>query len=298
MSMPESTSSESTSPEPTTARTALEVLNTTGIGFRQPHAQNILEHRPEVAWFEALTDNYLTDGGLSRAQLFAAREHYPMALHGVGMSLGGATGVNRQHVQAVKHLSDQLQPLWISEHLCWSHNQHTFSHELLPLPFTEEALNVCVTNIQQAQEILGQQLLIENVSAYVSFAESQLSEVEFMTAVAERADCWILLDINNIYVNAQNLGVNATQYLQHVPAERVREIHLGGYTEQSGYLLDSHSRPVTPPVWALYQQWCQQHADTPTLIEWDNDLPAFDVLLQERDKAVAIQAQTLNHKQA
>lgn len=263
-----------------------------GIGFRQPFAKQILQLLPDIPWFEALTDNYLTEGGLSRAQLLAAREHYPIALHGVGMSLGSVNGLSTSHVQKVKQLADQLEAAHVSEHLCWSHNQTHYSHELLPLPFTEEAVKTCVANISQAQDILDRTLLIENVSAYMSFDESELTEVEFVNVIAEQTDCHILLDINNVYVNSINLGLSADHYLSTINSNRVKEIHLGGYEDKDDHLLDSHSRPVSDPVWKLYQQWCQRHPNTPALIEWDNDLPDFATLLAQRQQAAAIQCQT------
>ena len=259
-----------------------------GIGLRSQHYQDILNNRPKVSWFEALTDNYLGDGGQPLAYLEQIRADYPITLHGVGMSLGSFEPLNLDYLKKVKNLKNRMQPAWLSDHLCWSASGGYYSHDLLPLSYTEEAAKHISTRIVQAQDFLGEQLVIENVSSYVSFAASEMTEWEFLIAVVDRADCMLLLDINNIYVSAHNHGFSPEAYLNAIPAQRVREIHLAGYEDQGTHLLDTHGKPVHQPVWALYEKALSQLGPIPTLIEWDTNIPPLQQLLEEAQKAERI----------
>ena len=263
-------------------------IQSIGIGLRSQHYQDILKNRPTVPWFEALTDNYLGDGGQPLAYLEQIRAEYPITLHGVGMSLGSFEPLNFDYLKKVKNLNDRMQPAWLSDHLCWSASGGHYSHDLLPLPYTEEAIKHMSTRIAQAQDFLGQQLVIENVSSYVSFAASEVTEWEFLIAVVDQADCMLLLDINNIYVSARNHNFNPETYLSAIPAKRVREIHLAGYEDQGTHLLDTHGEPVHQHVWTLYEKALGQLGPIPTLIEWDTNIPTFQQLLEEARKAEQI----------
>jgi uncharacterized protein (UPF0276 family) len=220
--------------------------------------------------------------------LQAVREDYPVTLHGVGMSLGSTDPLDRGYLEKVRSLARRIEPAWISDHLCWTGVGGRYAHELLPLPHTEEAVTHAVGRIQQVQELLGQSILIENVASYLTFADGELSEWEFLTAVAERADCLILLDINNVYVNARNHGFNPPDYLDGVPPERVWQFHLAGYEDRGTHLLDTHGAPVHPPVWELYRAAIARFGPIPTLIEWDKDVPPFSVLEREMVRAATI----------
>jgi len=260
-----------------------------GIGLRSPHHEYILEHRPPVPWLEVLTDNYLVDGGPRLRLLEAIAERYPVTLHGVGMGLGDTDPLDLDYLRRLHALAERIGPAWISDHLCWCAQGGRHSHELLPLPYTQEAVAHVADRIRQVQDFLGQRLVVENVSSYVEYQSSQMSEWAFLSAVAEAADCEILLDINNIYVSAANHGFSAQVYLEGVPHERVREMHLAGYEDHGTHLLDSHSQPVHGPVWDLYARAAAYLPHVPTLIEWDNDIPAFARLMAEADKARQVQ---------
>ena len=256
-----------------------------GVGLRSLHYQTIVNDKPDIPWFEVLSDNYLGQGGLPLYNLDRVREDYPVVLHGVGMSLGSSDPLNQSYLKKLKKLSQHLEPAWISDHLCWSSIDGKYLNDLLPLPYTEEAIVHLVDRIQQVQDFFGQRILIENVSSYLSYTVSTLSEWEFITAVAEGADCYILLDVNNIYVSASNLGFNALEYLFGIPIQRVRQFHLAGYQNQGTHLLDTHGAAVHPSVWELYEAALQRFGPLPTLIEWDTDIPPFSVLQEEAKKA-------------
>jgi uncharacterized protein (UPF0276 family) len=256
-----------------------------GIGLRAPHIPYILKHRPAIPWFEVLTDNYLNEGGVPLRQLHSLRAHYPVVLHGVGLSLGTADPLNLDYLKKLQQLMKSLEPAWISDHLCWVSAQQKYFHELLPLPYTEEALDHLVQRINQVQDVLGQRILIENVSSYLSYHHSTFTEWEFLNQVAEQADCFILLDINNIYVNAINQNFDSHVYLSHLNPQRVRQFHLAGYQQQPRYLLDAHNTPVHAAVWELYEKALAYFGRVPTLIEWDTDIPEFTRLQAEAAKA-------------
>ena len=259
-----------------------------GIGLRSQHYQHILNNRPHTPWFEVLTDNYMGDGGQPLDYLEKIRKDYAVTFHGVGMSLGSDGPLNMDYMQKLKALKQRFHPAWVSDHLCWSASGRHASNELLPLPYTEEAIRHMANKIQQAQDYLGDRMLIENVSSYIAYKDSSISEWEFINAVADEADCYTLFDVNNIYVSARNHDFDAQDYIDGIDSSRVREIHLAGYEDQGTHLLDTHGQPVHQPVWSLYEQAINKLGPIPTLIEWDTDIPAFSILQGEADKAVAI----------
>src|SRR6266446_3606092 len=265
------------------ASTALPV--SAGIGLRSPHVARVRAERPHVRWLEVHSENYFVDGGPAIAALEAIRRDYPISLHGVGLSLGSADALDARHLRRLKHLVSRIDPGAVSEHLCWSHVDGRHLNDLLPLPFTEEALALVCDRVDAVQIALGRTLLVENVSAYVRFDNDAMSEWEFVAAVARRSGCKLLFDVNNIYVNAVNHGFDASAYLAAIPADAVAEIHLAGFDSSGDCLIDTHGAPVAPDVWALYARAIERLGPRPTLIEWDTDIPAFSVL--EREAATA-----------
>ncbi len=265
-----------------------------GIGLRSPHVEEVIATRPLIPWLEVHSENYFCAGGAPLRQLATIREHYPLSLHGVGLSLGSSDPVNLTHLRKLKALIARVEPAVVSEHLCWSSIGGRFLNDLLPLPYSEEALLTVCNTIQQVQEFLGRRLLIENVSSYVRFRDETMTEWDFLAEVARRADCDILLDVNNIFVSASNHGYDATNYLDAMPPERIGEIHLAGHEEdadengEDSFLVDTHSRSIADPVWALYAKALQKFGPIPTLIEWDSDIPSLAVLSSEAAKAEAL----------
>ena len=262
-----------------------------GIGLRSPHLKKVREELPEVPWFEVHSENYFVSGGPVLRVLEEVRQHYPLSLHGVGMSLGGADNLDRNHLHRLKALAERIQPAAISEHLCWSAIGGRWLNDLLPLPYTREALDRVCVHVDQVQETLGRTILVENVSSYLRFLPEDMPEWAFVAEVARRTGSGILLDVNNIYVSCCNHGLDAAEFLAGIPVGVVEEIHLAGYEEVDGLLVDTHSRPVYSAVWELYQAALQRFGAVPTLIEWDQDIPEFEVLLSEAAKAQAY----LNH---
>ncbi len=256
-----------------------------GIGLRSQHIHEILTTLPDLDWLELLADNHLAEGGQSVDQLDSISKHYPLTLHCVGMSLASVEPLDLEYCQRIKRLAKRVNASWISEHLCFSAALGVYSHDLLPIPYNKETLAHCVQRVQQIQEALGDRLLVENVSSYMTFKNSDMSEISFISALAEQADCDLLIDVNNIYVNQLNHGLDGKAYIDHLPVERVREIHLAGYQQQENFVLDAHNNPVSEPVWALYQRLIERQPNIPTLIEWDNDIPPLQVLLDEVKKA-------------
>lgn len=269
-----------------------------GLGLRDVHMQHVLDAKPEVAWFEVLIDNYLLQSNWQLARLCRIRENYPLTFHCVGMSIGGCDALDFDYLARIKQLADILQPAWISDHLCFTAVNGRHFHDLLPIPYSPESLAHVRDRILQVQEYLGQRLLVENISSYLDYRISSVSEAEFLTQVAKAADCELLLDINNIYVNCCNHNYSVDSYLEHLPTGRVREFHLGGFEDCGTYLLDSHSRPVSEQVLALYRAFVRRLPQVPTLIEWDNDIPSFAVLQQEADKAERIINQEVTYRKS
>ncbi len=267
-------------------------LLVSGIGLRAPHISEFLAKKPGVAWVEVHSENYFGDGGKPLSQLESVRRDYPVSLHGVSLSLGSTDELNWQHLTRLRDLSRQIDACLVSDHLSWCSYDGQYFHDLLPLPYTEEALLNLVVRIQQVQEFLGRQILIENISSYVKFAESTIPEWEFLTAVAQQCGCGILLDLNNIYVSAANLGFNTNTYLNAIPANLVQEIHLAGFTATTigdeEVLVDTHGANIVPAVWDLFRLANQRFGLKPTIIEWDTNLPVLDKLCLEAWRAESI----------
>ena len=259
-----------------------------GIGLCSPHVARVRAERPLVSWLEVHSENYFVDGGPAIAALEAIRRDYPISLHGVGLSLGSADALDAKHLGRLKHLISRIDPGAVSEHLCWSHVDGRHLNDLLPLPFTEEALALVCDRVDAVQSALGRTLLVENVSAYVRFDDDAMSEWEFVAAVARRTGCKLLFDVNNIYVNAVNHGFDASAYLAAIPADAVAEIHLAGFDSSGACLIDTHGTRVAPPVWELYRATVARFGPKPTLIEWDTDIPPLEILLDEAAQAQII----------
>jgi uncharacterized protein (UPF0276 family) len=261
---------------------------TAGIGLRTPHFEALAETRPALSFLEVHSENYFADGGPALAWLERFRADYPVSLHGVGLSLGGADPLDRGHLARLARLAERIEPALVSEHLCWSSIGGRHLNELLPLPYTEEALDHVCVRVAQVQEFLKRRILVENVSSYVQFASSRLSEGEFVAEVARRTGCAILLDVNNAYVNAVNHGADARAFLAAIDPATVGEIHLAGYQGTADGLVDTHGAAVSEPVWELYAETVARLGPVPTLIEWDTEIPALEVLLAEAARAGAI----------
>ncbi|HAJ91927.1 MAG TPA: hypothetical protein DCO71_04810 [Gammaproteobacteria bacterium] len=275
-------------PATATQWTTGEGLTGTGLGLRSAHITRVLSQQPLVPWFEILADNHTASGGLIPRQLAAVRADYPITLHCVGMSLGGTDPLDYDYLRTIKRLMQTYEPVLVSDHLCFSsHASHQY-HDLLPLPYTEEALRHVTERVRRVQDFLGIRLLVENVSSYLTYRHSTLSEPEFLAALAGEADCDLLFDVNNDYVNAVNHGDPAGDFISQLPQERIREIHLAGYEDKGDYLIDAHNNRVADPVWALFSEVIRQLPDIPVLIEWDNDIPALDILLDEAAQAERI----------
>lgn len=264
-----------------------------GLGLRTDHFEEVLQSNPKVDWFEVISENFMVAGGKPRYYLQQVRERYPIVMHGVSMSLGSTDPLDMDYLRRLKSLADEVQPAWISDHLCWSQLGGLNSHDLLPMPYTEEALKHIVANIKQAQDFLGRQMLIENVSSYISYRESAMTEWEFYSAVVEEADCLMLLDINNIYVSARNHHFDAGQYLAAINPQRVRQMHLAGHSDYGDYIIDTHDHPVVDSVWQLYAKAIQRLGPVSTMIERDDDIPVFAELIEELNQARQISAEAL-----
>lgn len=265
-----------------------------GIGLRAAHCRDVAETRPDVGWLEVHGENYMGAGGAPRRWLARVREDYPVSLHGIGLSLGTAGPLDARHLARLAALADWIAPGLVSEHLSWSTAGGAFLDDLLPLPYTEESLAVFAAHVAEMQDALGRRVLIENPSSYLRYTHSTIPEIEFLGAVCDRTGCGILLDVNNVYVSASNLGFDPAAYLDAVPDRRIGEIHLAGHreTDVDGRTLriDDHGSRVRPEVWALYQRVIDRTGPVPTLIEWDSDLPALAVLLDEAARADRIMA--------
>jgi uncharacterized protein (UPF0276 family) len=261
-----------------------------GLGLRTTHYQEILDSVPPVDWFEALTENYLVPGGKPLYYLEAVRDRYPVVLHGVSLSIGSTDPLNRDYLARLKALADRIEPAWISDHLCWTGLDGRNLHDLLPLPYTDGAVAHVSDRIQAVQDYLGCRLLIENVSSYLTYTDSCMSEWEFLSEIVERADCLILLDINNIYVSSFNHGFEPQDYLRGVPAQRVQQFHIAGHRNHGDYIVDTHDEAVIDPVWQLYADACRRFGAVSTMIERDDNIPPLAQLLEELDHARRIAA--------
>lgn len=256
-----------------------------GLGLRKEHYDTILAERPALDWFEILSENYLVEGGKPLDYLERIRAHYPLVMHGVSLSIGSTAPLDKTYLARLKTLAQRIEPAWISDHLCWTGVNGLNLHDLMPLPYTEEALAHVVERVQQVQDNLGQRILLENVSSYISYSDSQLSEWAFLSEVAERADCLILLDINNIYVSAYNHNFDPLTYLQSIPGERVYQFHLAGHTQQGDVIVDTHDQPIIDPVFRLYAEAVRRLGRVSTMIERDDNIPPLSELLAELGRA-------------
>ena len=262
-----------------------------GLGLRAEHYQAVLERRPaNVDWFEIISENYLVDGGKPLYFLDAIRRDYPMVMHGVSMSLGGSDPLDFDYLERLRALIDRVQPEWFSDHLCWTAVDHQNLHDLLPLPYTEEAIAHVADRVSRVQDFIGRQMLIENLSSYVSYREDAMPEWEFLAAVAERADCYLLLDVNNIYVSSYNHGYDPIEYLEGVDPGRVWQHHLAGHSNEGNLIIDTHDHDVVEDVWSLYAETAQRLGPVSTMIERDGNIPELDAVLAELDRARAIAA--------
>lgn len=255
-----------------------------GIGLRSHHYQTILQQLPNVAWFEALTENYIGDKAVPQSYLLAIREHYPLTLHGVSLSIGSTDPLNWQYLEQLKALIALLEPAWVSDHLCWTSVDGRYLPDLLPLPHHCETIQHVVTRILKVQDFLKQRILLENVSRYLEFADSDITEWEFVAEVAKQADCDILLDLNNLYVNSVNHSFCWRTYLHALPKDRVKQFHLAGHQNKGTHLLDTHDTFIADAVWNCFSEAIALLGPKPALIEWDNHIPPFETLQSEAEK--------------
>jgi len=265
-------------------------INGFGLGLRPQHYEAILGDSHAIDWLEIITENYLVPGGKPLHYLERIRSRFPLVMHGVSLSIGSTDPIDREYLAGVRDLARRIEPAWISDHLCWTGVEGRNVHDLLPLPYTEEALACVVERVGQVQDLLGRQILLENVSSYLTYRSSEMTEWEFLSEVARRADCAILLDINNIHVSAVNHGFDASQYLHAIPRERVRQFHLAGHSDMGDHLIDTHDHPIAPPVWNLYREAVAHFGPVPTMIERDDNIPPLSELVAELDMARAIAA--------
>ena len=256
-----------------------------GLGLRTKHYEAILETKPALDWFEIISENYMVPGGRPLANLTRIRNDYPMAMHGVSLSIGSSEALNVDYLRDLKALADRIEPVYISDHLCWTGIAGKNLHDLMPIPYTEATVVHVADRVRQVQDFLGRQILLENVSSYVTFAQSEMSEWEFVRAIAEKADCHILLDINNIFVSAFNHDFKPIEYVEGIPVERVRQFHLAGHENRGDIIIDTHDAPVIDPVWDLYTKACERFGPVSTMIERDDNIPPLEELLLELDHA-------------
>jgi uncharacterized protein (UPF0276 family) len=256
-----------------------------GLGLRTAHYEAILNEPHAIDWLEVITENYLVPGGKALDYLERVRERFPLVMHGVSLSIGSTDPLDSGYLAEVRALASRIEPHWISDHLCWTGIDGRNLHDLLPLPYTEEALASVAARVGQVQDALGRQILLENVSSYLTFHASEMTEWEFLREVAARADCAILLDINNIYVSSVNHGFDPLIYLEAIPTERVRQFHLAGHSDLGGHLIDTHDHPIAPPVWDLYRAAVAKFGAVPTMIERDDNIPELSELVAELEIA-------------
>jgi uncharacterized protein (UPF0276 family) len=267
-----------------------------GIGLRTEHYADVLATPPPVEWFEVISDNFMVPGGNPRRVLRAVRERWPVVLHGVSLSLGAVDPLNEEYLDALAALAGEIEPAMISDHLCWGSHGGQYAHDLLPLPFTEEALGHVAGRVLRVQDKLRRPILVENVSSYVAFTQSTMAEWEFLTALAERTDCGLLLDVNNVYVSAHNHGFDARAFIDAIPVGRVGQFHLAGHSRLGELLLDTHDHPVRDEVWELYQHAVARFGDLPALVEWDDKVPSLARVVEESLRAKVAAAQALTRR--
>ncbi len=276
-------------------RSALHESLGFGLGLRHVHLRDVLEGSHDVQWFEALTENYLglpgVGPGPSLERLLSVREKYPVVLHGVSLSIGGTDPLDASYLQSVKKLIDLVEPAWVSDHLCWTGVHGRNSHDLLPMPYTRDVVRHVAARIQKVQESWRKPLLIENVSSYVEFPESEMTEWEFVSEVVKSAGCSLLLDVNNVYVSSRNHSFAADSYLKGIPWDKVVQMHLAGHTDRGDLVIDTHDQPVRDEVWALFAEAIRRAPQAATMVEWDADIPPLKIVEAELMKARKIHAQ-------
>ncbi|HAT2040015.1 TPA: DUF692 domain-containing protein [Legionella pneumophila] len=263
-----------------------------GLGLRPNYYEEILTSKPDLDWFEILTENYLIPGGKPLYYLDKIREHYPIVMHGVSLSLGSTDPLNWDYLNQVQELASRIEPVWISDHLCWTGVHGLNTHDLLPVPYTTEAIQHIVSRIQEIQDFLKRPFLIENVSSYLTYKQSEMSEWDFILEIVKQSGCYLLLDVNNVYVSSFNHNFDPMAYINSMPPGRVAQIHLAGHTNHGDYIIDTHNAPVIEPVWDLYEATIQRLGPVSTMIERDDNMPDFSELLSEINhaKRLAIQA--------
>jgi uncharacterized protein len=264
----------------------IEPVSAFGLGMRRPHYSAYLDGSASVDFVEVISENFMVDGGRPLEVLDRVRDNYPIALHGVSMSIGSADGLDDDYLRRLRALADRIEPMWVSDHLCWTGIDGINSHDLLPMPYTVEALDVVAANVAHAQDVLGRPMLIENPSSYLTYVRADMSEWAFLAELSRRTGCYLLLDVNNVYVGAINHGYDAHAYLRGIPADRVRQVHLAGHGEgRDGLLIDTHDAPVPGGVWSLFAEAMRLLGPVATMIERDDDIPELDVLIDEMENA-------------
>lgn len=264
-----------------------------GLGLRIPYYQEILEQRPDVDWFEVISENFMVEGGKALYHLDAVAEHYPIVMHGVSLSIGGPHEMDRDYLKRLKKLAERVKPQWVSDHLCWSRGNAHHLHDLLPLPFTDESLQHVAARVRQVQDVIERPLVLENASTYIRSAGDKYTEWEFLSHLTEITGCELLLDVNNVYVSARNHGFDAWTYISSLPVDKIRQLHLAGHTDYGHYVVDTHDHPVCDPVWQLYEQTIRHLGPVATMIERDDHYPPFAELMAELQKARALGAKAL-----
>ncbi|MGD8528000.1 MAG: DUF692 domain-containing protein [Methyloceanibacter sp.] len=269
-----------------------------GLGLRPEHYDEILSGDPNVDWFEVISENYMIPGGKPLRILDEIRERYPIVMHGVSLSIASTAPLDVDYLTELKTLADRVDPKWISDHLCWTGVHGVNLHDLLPIPYTQEALNHVVDRVSRVQDFLGRRLTLENVSSYVTFAESEMSEWEFVSEVARRADCWLLFDVNNVYVSAHNHGFSTRNFLHGVPRDRIVQFHLAGHSHEGDHIVDTHDHPVCDQVWDFYRQTVSHFGPVSTMIERDDNIPPLAEVVAELDVARRIAKEVAEAKQS
>lgn len=270
-----------------------------GLGLRTDHYQTIVDEHPAVDWFEIISENYMVAGGKPLHFLDRVRQDYPLVMHGVSLSIGSTDPLDLGYLKQLKQLSDRVEPAWISDHLCWTGVGGHNMHDLLPLPYTEQAINHVVDRVTQVQDILGRRLMLENLSSYVTFHQSEMTEWEFLSEIVNRADSLILLDVNNIYVSSVNHSFEPLEYIRGVPRDRVWQIHIAGHTtnESGAIMIDTHDMPVKDAVWDVYSDAIKELGQVSTMIERDDNIPPLDELIDELATAKQVNGKVLSGDQ-
>ncbi|MGB4857997.1 MAG: DUF692 domain-containing protein [Dokdonella sp.] len=264
-----------------------------GLGLRVDHYDAILEDKPAIDWLEIVSENYLVPGGRPLNYLERFRERYPLVMHGVSLSIGSTDTLDREYLKSLRQLADHVQPAWVSDHLCWTGVEGVNLHDLMPLPYTDEAIAHVVDRVRQVQDFLGRRILLENVSSYVGYKHSTVPEWEFISAIAKAADCLLLVDINNIYVSSVNHGFDVLDYLDGLPAERVQQFHLAGHLKGERLIIDTHDATISEPVWNLYAEALKRYGEVSCLIERDDHIPPLVELMNELEQARTMSSDTL-----